>query len=89
MKKRSISAIILSVVCSLAAVTMLLLAAFYPIKAIQNDGGTIIYYPLLRCWEVQRLHRIAGENGEYITGTEVYLFGNEVFSSSEIIIETL
>lgn len=88
-KKRSALTVILSVSCSLAAVTALLLAAFCPLKANQNDGGTVVYYPLLHCWEVHRLHRTAGENGEYMVGTTVYLFGNEVFDNSEIIIETL
>lgn len=64
-----------------------LLFAFVPIKNAVNDGGSVVYRPVSGLYEVWELHRIADENGGYIVGTAVELFGIEVYNNSTVIHE--
>lgn len=74
------------IICVLLVIQLIsALALFFPVKSIANDGGSAVWSPVTGWYKVWELHRISDEDGGYLVGTAVELFGIEVYNDGTII----
>lgn len=72
----------------LIAAAVLIIIALFPFSSRLRDGGTTVWQPVTHIYRIEDLHRLTdAEDGRHghLTGTVVYILGNEIFNESRVI----